>query len=343
MRVVAAGAAAGWPPEGIAAALVETDGRAIFALGEGFARGWSEPELARIGQPGQGEGPGAARDETVEMALGMVLDGLDGWSVAGLLAPAGTAPSGAVLAEALGRDVVWNFDAADRAMGGLGGAEDAFFHHALLRCLGIAAPSVVLDLGAVARLTWADPRITDPAAPGACLAFDAGPGVLAEDAELAGAGSLPEGRIEAALDLPFFARMPPRRYQPLAELAALTADLSPEDAAATAAAIAAAGVVQALDLCPEPPAVVLVCGPGRRHDPALRMIAAGATLPVRRFEELELDGDLTRAQAAAYCAARALAGLPGSAPGTTGVAAPVGGAEVARPSRVAKIPPIFEQ
>ena len=43
-----------------------------------------------------------------------------------------------------------------------------------------------------------------------------------------------------------------------------------------------------------------------------------------------LDGDVLEAQAFAYLAVRVLRGLPTSAPGTTGVAAAVGGGRVSR-------------
>jgi anhydro-N-acetylmuramic acid kinase len=44
-----------------------------------------------------------------------------------------------------------------------------------------------------------------------------------------------------------------------------------------------------------------------------------------------LNGDMLEAQAFAYLAARVLNGLPTSAPGTTGVAAPVGGGRKSLP------------
>ncbi len=40
---------------------------------------------------------------------------------------------------------------------------------------GILAPVAILNLGGVGNLTWVDPGLADPAAPGALLAFDTGP------------------------------------------------------------------------------------------------------------------------------------------------------------------------
>jgi len=52
--------------------------------------------------------------------------------------------------------------------------------------------------------------------------------------------------------------------------------------------------------------------------------------PVEPVEAAGLDGDMLEAQAFAYLAARVARGLPTSAPGTTGVPAPVGGGKISR-------------
>jgi len=53
---------------------------------------------------------------------------------------------------------------------------------------------------------------------------------------------------------------------------------------------------------------------------------------VEPVEAVGFDGDMLEAQAFAYLAARVARGLPTSAPGTTGVAAPVGGGSLSRPA-----------
>ncbi|MCL4676933.1 MAG: anhydro-N-acetylmuramic acid kinase, partial [Pararhodobacter sp.] len=55
---------------------------------------------------------------------------------------------------------------------------------------------------------------------------------------------------------------------------------------------------------------------------------------VAPVETVGLDGDMLEAQAFAYLAARVAHGLPTSAPGTTGVAAPVGGGTLSQPRSV---------
>ena len=61
------------------------------------------------------------------------------------------------------------------------------------------------------------------------------------------------------------------------------------------------------------------------------MIAAASDCRVVPVEAAGLDGDMIEAQAFAYLAARVARGLPTSAPGTTGVAAPVGGGALNTP------------
>ena len=65
---------------------------------------------------------------------------------------------------------------------------------------------------------------------------------------------------------------------------------------------------------------------------AALMAALGDALkaPVATAEDLGWDGDALEAQAFAYLAARSLAGLPLSLPGTTGVRAPTRGGRLHR-------------
>ena len=55
------------------------------------------------------------------------------------------------------------------------------------------------------------------------------------------------------------------------------------------------------------------------------LVAEAAQAEVQAVEEVGLDGDMLEAQCFAWLAARVARGLPLSAPGTTGVAAPVAG------------------
>ena len=66
----------------------------------------------------------------------------------------------------------------------------------------------------------------------------------------------------------------------------------------------------------------------------MEMLQALSPCPVETVENSGFDGDMIEAQAFAYLAVRVSKGLPTSAPGTTGVAAPVGGGRISRPGVV---------
>ncbi len=256
------------------------------------------------------------------------------------------AGDGALLAAALGVDVVWDFRSNDVALGGQGAPLAPFYHFACARWIGADAPLAFLNLGGVGNLTWVDPRKAAPEAAGACLAFDTGPAnapiddlLLArrglardEGGALAAAGRADEAVIAAFLEHPHFYRMPPKSLDrnAFAQLGAAIASLSDADAAATLTAAAAAAVIRGAEHFPAPPAGILVAGGGRHNPTLMAAIQAGFDCPVLPVESVGLDGDMLEAQAFAFLAARVLHGLPTSAPGTTGVRAAVGGGRISR-------------
>jgi len=138
--------------------------------------------------------------------------------------------------------------------------------------------------------------------------------------------------VAVFLDHVYFRRMPPKSLDrdAFVDLATWVAGMDDADAVATLAACAAGAVSQAMVHLPAPPAQVYVTGGGRHNPGLMAMLAAALDRPVLPVEAVGLDGDMLEAQAFAYLAVRALRGLPSSAPMTTGVAAPVGGARVSR-------------
>ena len=254
---------------------------------------------------------------------------------------------GRLLAELLGCPVVWDFRSTDVALGGQGAPLAPFWHHACARWIGARAPVAFLNLGGVGNLTWADPRAGAPTDEGALLAFDTGPAnapindlvtrrwgePFDRDGARARDGKVAQGVLERMLTAPYFAKMPPKSLDrdDFAGLAGEVAHLSPEDAAATLTAAAAAAVAAGMEHCPTQPGKVYVTGGGRRNPVLMEMLAAGLEAQVLPIEEAGLDGDMMEAQAFAFLAVRVMKGLPTSAPGTTGVRAPVGGGTVSRP------------
>lgn len=354
-----AGTMSGTSMDGVDVALVQTDGTVIQGFGRSAYRPYSTSERATI-RAALGRWPG---DAVVAEAARIVEDAhaeaLATFPEAALIGfhgqtlahdPAGgrthQAGDGARLARALDRPLVWDFRSTDVAAGGQGAPLVPFFHHALARWLGEAAPVVFLNLGGVGNVTWVDPRLTDPAAPGACLAFDTGPANapindlmqarLGQTQDTAGAlaarGTVDEAVVARFLAHPYFAAPAPKSLDRDSFSGWLdVSHLGDADAAATLTAAAARSVGAAMALLPARPEAILVHGGGRMNLVLLRMIEAACTCPATPVEAAGLDGDMIEAQAFAFLAARVARGLPLTAPGTTGVARPMIGGIVSQP------------
>ncbi|MEX3015765.1 anhydro-N-acetylmuramic acid kinase [Gymnodinialimonas hymeniacidonis] len=355
-----AGAMSGTSFDGVDVALIETDGIEIFDFGEVRGTSYSDEDRAAL-RAAMGAWPGEERAEeaakVVETAHISALAGLHDVSMLGFHGQtlahdpeAGRTHQvgdGQVLADALGMEVIWDFRSADMGLGGQGAPLAPFYHWACARWMGTDAPVVFLNLGGVANISWVDPRMEAPEAPGACLAFDTGPanapvddlmavrglGRFDEDGALAAVGTINMDILERMLADPWFDTTPPKSLDrdAFAALAEEVSDLSDADAAATLTACSAGAVGRALLHLPEKPATILATGGGRRNATLMAMLADATATRVQPVEDAGLDGDALEAQAFAYLAVRVDRGLPTSAPGTTGVAAPVGGGKRARP------------
>ncbi len=363
--VWALGAMSGTSLDGVDAALLLTDGDAIFAFGASGYRRYSVPERAvlraALGKWEGGEDAarmvGAAHVAAMAPLAGdAALAGFHGQTVAhDPGAPGGPRGrgtrqlgDGAALSNALGLPVVWDFRSADVAAGGQGAPLASFYHHACARWMKAEAPVAFLNLGGVGNLTLVDPRQPDPAARGACVAFDTGPAnaplddfvalrtgaAQDEGGRLASRGRADDGIVARLLADPYFARPAPKSLDrdDWSWLAEAVAGLSDADGAATLTACAAQAVLAGLRLCGTPPARLLVSGGGRRNPVLMAAISRGAPCPVEPVEAAGLDGDMLEAQAFAYLAVRLAREWPISAPGTTGVATPVAGGRVSLPS-----------
>ncbi len=346
--------------DGVDAAMVLTDGHQIVEFGPDAYRAYSHAEQDVV-RAAFGCWPGDAgvdkAAEVVETAHAEVLARFSGAEVVGFhgqtLAhdPRGRgthqAGNGALLAQVLGLPVVWDFRSNDVQMGGQGAPLAPFFHHACARFAGLTDPVAFLNLGGVGNLTWVDPGCARPDAPGALLAFDTGPAnapindlllarrgvALDEGGALAASGQVDAAVVTAFLDHPYFFKMPPKSLDrnDFAGLLPAVAYLSDADAAATLTACAAAAVARGAEHFPRPVSRVLVCGGGRHNAAMMAALSAQMGVAVEPVEAIGLNGDMLEAQAFAYLAVRVLRGLPTSAPGTTGVAAAVGGGRVSRP------------
>lgn len=243
------------------------------------------------------------------------------------------------LADVTGVPVAFDFRTADVAAGGEGAPLAPIYHLARAQASGMSAPLAVLNVGGVANVTfWSGGE--------EIAAFDTGPGngmidLLMQargagrydpDGKYASVGQVDEGVLNGLLAHPYFQAPPPKsldRYDfPMEPLEALRL----EDAAATLVAFTAEAVKLGFAVMGGAPTELIVCG-GGRHNPALmKAFAERLSVPVTRAEDHGWRGDSIEAEAFAYLAARTARGLPISFPKTTGVAAPMTGGRIARPT-----------
>lgn len=245
---------------------------------------------------------------------------------------------GHALARSLGMPVVFDLRAADVAGGGQGAPLVPVYHSALVRMLGRSGPTVVVNIGGVANITYIDGETL--------IACDTGPGnallddfmlrrtgeAVDRDGRTGSRGRADQDWIAHALSRPFFTSPPPKSLD-RNDFAALTVDgMSTEDGAATLTAFTAASIALIAPTLPKLPATWMVVGGGASNPTLMRMLGERlAPATVTRGTDLGWSGDAIEAQAFAYMAVRSLKGLPLTFPGTTGVAAPLTGGVLAKP------------
>jgi anhydro-N-acetylmuramic acid kinase len=357
----ALGMMSGTSLDGVDAAMIRTDGISIFEFGPHDYRPYSNGERAVLrsalgkwqGEDGVAEAAEVVEAAHVELASrfsGAEVVGFHGQTLAHDPARGRThqAGNGALIARALRLPVVWDFRSADVAMGGQGAPLVPYFHHACARFASLDAPLAMLNLGGVGNITYVDPRLTDPQAQGAVLAFDTGPANapindlmqvrrgLAQDESgaLALIGTVDQGIVEAFLRHSYFSIMPPKSLDrnDFSRSLDVLGDLNDADAIATATAIAAASVAASMQHLPDVPSQVLVAGGGRHNVAMMAMLAGQLSVPVHPIESIDLNGDMLEAQAFGYLALRVMRGMPTSGPSTTGTPVYVSGGLIGRPN-----------
>lgn len=352
MRAI--GLMSGTSLDGADAAVIDTDGEAVVAIGPALTLPYDaglRADLRRL----LDLAPSLAGDEAflhevtrrltarhaeAVAALGTTADivGFHGQTILHRPAERRTWQIGdaAALARATGLPVAHDFRSADVAAGGEGAPLAPVYHAALARDL--EKPAAVLNLGGVANVTWIRPD-------GALLACDTGPGnallddflfrhtgrPLDRDGALAAAGRADIAVLERLLAHPFFARPAPKSLdrQDFAHTLDRIGHLSVADGAATLAAFTARAV--AASPWPALPRLVLVTGGGRLNPAIMAALRAALPCPVQPVESVAWDGDALEAQCFAFLAARVERGLPLSFPGTTGVRRPLAGGVITYP------------
>ncbi len=245
--------------------------------------------------------------------------------------------NGNLMHELLGIPVAYDFRSADVRAGGQGAPLAALYHQSLLRRLGATdGRTAVLNLGGVANVTWWDGADR-------LIAFDAGPanapindfikglglGEMDRDGALALRGTVDEARLAQLLTHPYLTAPYPKSLDRFDFLASMADGLGAEDGAATLTAFTTGAVGKALDLLPERPDKLVVCGGGRHNPAIMKMLAERAAVEAVPAEAAGWRGDAVEAECFAFLAVRVLRGLPISFPTTTGAPYPMTGGVLA--------------
>lgn len=242
---------------------------------------------------------------------------------------------GKLLARLLSTQVTYDFRSADVRAGGQGAPLSASYHAALLKDLGAAGETAVLNLGGVANITWTDGE--------QLIAFDTGPanapindfvrargfGEMDRDGNLARAGRTDEDKLARLLGHCYFQSPYPKSLDRFDFSSAMAEGCSLEDGAALLTAFTAGAVGKGLDLLPRRPERLIVCGGGRHNSALMEALEHRADVVAVRAEEVGWRGDAVEAECFAFLAVRTLRGLPISFPTTTGVPRPLPGGRVA--------------
>jgi anhydro-N-acetylmuramic acid kinase len=234
--------------------------------------------------------------------------------------------------------VVFDLRAADVAAGGQGAPLVPVYHRALVKSLNKNGPTVVVNIGGVANITYIDGDTL--------IACDTGPGnallddfmlrrtgeAVDRDGQTAARGRADQDWIARALSRPFFNAPPPKSLD-RNDFAMLTIDgMSIEDDAATLTAFTAASIAVIVPMLPHVPANWIVVGGGASNPTLMRVLGERvAPATVVRGSDLGWSGDAIEAQAFAFMAVRSLKRLPLTCPGTTGVLVPLTGGVLAKP------------
>jgi anhydro-N-acetylmuramic acid kinase len=355
----AIGLMSGTSLDGVDAALIESDGERVTAIGPALTLPYA-PVFRNALYSILGEQGDAAKIAQIEKELTR----LHSEAVIHLMQAAGMEPrdvavvgfhgqtiahrpdqgytrqigDGRALSETVGVPVVYDLRSADVKAGGQGAPLVPVFHQALAE--GLDRPLAVLNLGGVGNVTI----LSDDHD---LLAFDTGPGnALIDDwmhrhtgqpqdpdGAAAAKGSVDEDRLARMLDHPWFSAPPPKSLDRDAFMAAASQldGLSVEDGAATLTAYTAATVARASELLPVKPKRWLICGGGRHNPTLMKMLSQRLGVTVAPVEDEGWHGDALEAQAFAFLALRHIRGLPLTFPGTTGCPQPMTGGRMVSP------------
>ena len=345
--------------DGVDAAILRTDGRAVVESGPSYFKPYSDKLRTQILALMRGEGnttqvAGALTDvhidavnellESVNMKREEIaLIGFHGQTIRHAPEKGITVQIGEPqrMAAELRIPVVADFRTADVKAGGHGAPLVPLYHAALAKDL--PKPLMVVNIGGVSNVTWLGEE-------GEIIAFDSGPGSgliddwmqkhtgqrFDKDGEAAAAGMSDSALVEQFLQDEYFTRAAPKsldrnHFKAFVNGLLESRPLSTEDGAATLTSMTAFAIAHSFAAVPAVPKQVLITGGGRHNLTMMRLLKKHVPAPVLPVEQVGWNGDMLEGQAFAYLAARSIQGLPLSIPTTTGVKVPMTGGKLFSP------------
>lgn len=245
--------------------------------------------------------------------------------------------NGKLMHDILGIPVAYDFRSADVRAGGQGAPLAALYHQALLKKIGATdGKTAVLNLGGVANVTFWDGKDQ-------LIAFDTGPanapindfvkglglGDMDRNGEMALRGKVDEERLAKLLTHRYLTAAYPKSLDRFDFLSTMAEGLGADDGAATLTAFTCGAVGKALDLLPQRPEKLVVCGGGRHNPAIMAMLKTRAGVEAVSAETVGWRGDAIEAECFAFLAVRVLRNLPISFPTTTGAPHPLTGGVLA--------------
>ncbi|HHI88722.1 MAG TPA: anhydro-N-acetylmuramic acid kinase [Hellea balneolensis] len=244
---------------------------------------------------------------------------------------------GQLMADMLKTPVAYDFRSRDMAAGGQGAPLCTTYHSVLLDHMGAGTDVAILNLGGVANISWRDKN-------GTLVGFDTGPasaplndfvrshglGNMDRDGQLARAGQVDEQALARLLEHPYLLAPYPKSLDRFDFSRHMADGMTAPDGAALLSAFTAAAVGKGLDLLPQRPKKLIVCGGGRHNPVIMSQLQKRANVVAEKAESVGWYGDAVEAQCFAFLALRVLQGLPLTYPQTTGVPEPLCGGKLAR-------------
>ncbi len=350
MSKIAVGMMSGTSCDGVDVAILKTDGESKIEFLGGSTLPYSDDLRMRLQEASQHDVPVvellrlekevtehhvlAARQilsENSSTAKKIHLVGFHGHTVRHLPSEGLTLQIGNpwTLARELDIPIVSDFRRCDMAASGQGAPLVAMFHRALFA--DEPRPTLVLNLGGVANVTWLGERdeiIAGDTGPG-CGLIDEWAQAMADlphdrDGQLASTGTVHHETVEAAFETPFFARPLPKAADRYDFDHVDVSGLSIEDGAATLCAVTTEAIFRAVKKLPSMPERMWVTGGGVHHPVIMRMLEERFG-EIKNVRERGLNPDTLEAECFAWLAVRHQKQLPLTIPETTGCEKPVSG------------------